>query len=205
MGQFRRRGRFFPRRGPALPLCTGAFFRRGGPVLLPNPAGNGKHKSSHRRKKVGAVFYIPDFMEIQTPRAFPNCPEQRRDNSESAEDFSPDKGRLSRYAPAHFCRGVALLFPQSRREWETQKFPPRKKVGVVFYIPDCMKIRIPRAFPNCPGQWRDNPESAKDFSPGEGDSPVTHRRIFAERRPFLLLNPAGNGKHKSSHRGKRWE
>ena len=56
VGQFRRRGRFFPRRGPALPLCTGAFFRRGGPVLLPNPAGNGKHKSSHREERWEQCF-----------------------------------------------------------------------------------------------------------------------------------------------------
>ena len=55
-GQPGRRGRFFPRRGPTSPLCTGAFSERSGPVLLPNPAGNGKHKSSHRRKKVGVVF-----------------------------------------------------------------------------------------------------------------------------------------------------
>ena len=88
-GQSGKRGRFFPRRGIALPLCTGVFSQRGGLVLLPNPAGNGTHKSSHRRKKVGAVFYIPNFMEIQTPRAFPNCPERWRDNLESAEDFSP--------------------------------------------------------------------------------------------------------------------
>lgn len=55
-GQPGRRGRFFPRRGPTSPLCTGAFLQRGGPVLPRNPAGNGKHKSSHRRKKVGVVF-----------------------------------------------------------------------------------------------------------------------------------------------------
>ena len=46
---------FLPAR-VTLPLYTGAFLQRGGPVLLPNPAGNGKHKSSHRRKKVGVVF-----------------------------------------------------------------------------------------------------------------------------------------------------
>ena len=117
-GQSGKRGRFFSRRGLTLPLCTNAFLQRGGPIFSPNPAGNGKHKSSHRRKKVGAVFYIPDFMEIQTPRAFPNCPERWRDNSESAEDFSPDKGRLSRYAPAYFHRGAAPSVPQSRMEWE---------------------------------------------------------------------------------------
>ena len=66
--------------------------------------------SSHLEEKVGAVFYIPDFMEIQTPRAFPNRPERWRDNLESTEDFSPGKGRLSRYAPAYFQRGAALFF-----------------------------------------------------------------------------------------------
>ena len=119
-GQSGKCGRFFSRRGGTLPLCTGAFFRRGGPVFPRNPAGNGKHKSSHRRKKVGAVFYIPDCMKIRTPRAFPNCPERWRANSESAEDFSPDKGRLSRYAPAYFHRGAALFSPQSRMGWENK-------------------------------------------------------------------------------------
>lgn len=132
-GQPGKRGRLFPRRGPTSPLCTGVFSQRGGLVLLPNPAGNGKHKSSHRRKKVGAVFYIPDCMEIQTPRAFPNCPEQWRDNPEDAGDFSLGEGRLSRYTPAHFCRGTALFFPQSRWEWETQKLPSKKKGGSSVY------------------------------------------------------------------------
>ena len=152
---------------------------------------------------MGAVLCIPDFMEIQTPKAFPNCPERWRDNLESAEDFSRGKCCLPFYAPAYFCRGAALFSPQSRWEWETQKFPPRKKVGAVFYIPDYMKIRTPRAFPNRPERWRDNPESAKDFSPGEGDSPVMHRRIFVEGRSCSPPNPAGNGKHKSSHRRKK--
>ena len=128
-GQPGRRMRFFPRQGPTLPLCTNAFLQKGGPIFSPNPAGNGKHKSSHLEEKVGAVFYIPDFMEIQTPRAFPNCPEQWRDNPEDAEDFFRGEGRLSRYAPAYFCRGAAPSVPQSRMEWETQKLPPKKKGG----------------------------------------------------------------------------
>lgn len=119
-GQPGKRGRLFPRRGPTSPLCTGVFSQRGGLVLLPNPAGNGKHKSSHRRKKVGAVSYIPDCMEIQTPRALPNCPERWRDNLGSAGDFSRGEGRLSRYAPAYFCRGAAPSVPQSRMEWENK-------------------------------------------------------------------------------------
>ena len=55
-GQFGKRRRFFSRRGGTLPLCTGAFFPRGGPVFPRNPAGNGKHKSSHRGKKWEQCF-----------------------------------------------------------------------------------------------------------------------------------------------------
>lgn len=119
-GQFGKRRRFFSRRGGTLPLCTGAFFRRGGPVFPRNPAGNGKHKSSHRRKKVGAVFYIPDYMETQAPWTFPNCPERWWDNSEGAEDFSLDEGCLPCYAPAFFHRGATLFSPQSRMGWENK-------------------------------------------------------------------------------------
>ena len=152
------------------------------------------------------MFYISDFMEIQTPRAFPNCPERWRDNSESAEDFSPDKGRLSRYAPAHFCRGVALLFPQSRRKWETQKFPPRKKVGAVFYIPDCMESQVPRAFPNRPERWRDNLESTEDFSPGKGRL-SRYAPAYFQRGAALFFSPIPNGmgKQNSHFFCKRWE
>ena len=44
-GQSGKRGRFFPRRGIALPLCTGVFSQRGGPVLPPIPNGMGKQNS----------------------------------------------------------------------------------------------------------------------------------------------------------------
>ena len=191
------------------------------------------------------MFYIPDFMEIQTPRAFPNRPERWWDNLESAEDFSHGEGRLFPNAPAYFHRGAALFFspipqgmgntivpteekggssvlnsglhektkPQELSQtargdggtirkvrkifpltragspvmhqcifaegWPCSPPNPagngkhksshrRKKVGAVFCIPDFMEIQTPRAFPNCPGQWRDNSESAGDFSPGEG-------------------------------------
>lgn len=55
-GQFGKRGRFFSRRGGTLPLCTGVFSQRGGHIISPNPAGNGKHKSSHREKRWEQCF-----------------------------------------------------------------------------------------------------------------------------------------------------
>lgn len=117
-GQPGRCRRFFPRQGPTLPLCTNAFLQRGGPIFSPNPAGNGKHKSSHRRKEVGVVFYIPDCMKIRTPRAFPNRPERWRDNLESAEDFSPGEGDSPVMHRRIFAEGWHHHFPQSRMGWE---------------------------------------------------------------------------------------
>ena len=117
---------------------------------------------------MGALFYIPDCMKIRTLRAFPNRPERWRDNLESAEDFSPARANSPVMHRRIFIEERPCSSPQSRREWETQKLPPKKKVGAVFYIPDCMEIQTPRAFPNCPEQWRDNLESAGNFSPGKG-------------------------------------
>ena len=86
-----------------------------------------------------------------------------------------------------FAEGWPHLFPQSRREWETQKFPPRKKVGVVFYIPDCMKTQAPWTFPNCSERWWDNSEGAEDFSLDEGCLPCYAPAYF--HRGATLFSP----------------
>lgn len=78
---------------------------------------------------MGAVFYIPDFMEIQTPWAFPNCSERWWDNSEGAEDFFRGEGRLSRYAPAHFFGGVVLFFSPIPQGMGNTKAPTEEKGG----------------------------------------------------------------------------
>lgn len=141
---------------------------------------------------MGAVFYIPDFMEIQTPRAFPNCPERWRDNLESAEDFSPARANSPVMHQCIFAEGWPHLFPQSRREWETQKLPSKKKGGSSVFIPDCMKIRTPRAFPNRPERWRDNPEDAGDFSRGVGRLP-RYAPAYFHRGAALFFSPIPQG------------
>ena len=55
-GQSGKRGRFFSRRGLTLPLYTGAFLQRGGPVLPPNPEWDGNTKLPLLLQKVGVVF-----------------------------------------------------------------------------------------------------------------------------------------------------
>ena len=196
----------FPPARADSPVMHQCIFAEGWPHLFPQSRWEWETQKFPPRKKVGVVFYIPDFMEIQTPRAFPNCPERWRDNLESAEDFSPARADSPVMHQCIFAEGWPHLFPQSRWEWETQKFPPRKKVGVVFYIPDFMEIQTPRAFPNCPERWRDNLESAEDFSPARADSPVMHRRIFAAGRLCSLPPiPNGMGIQNSHFFCKRWE
>ena len=55
-GQSGKRGRFFSRRGLTLPLYTGAFLQRGGPVLPPNPEWDGNTKLPLLLQKVGVIF-----------------------------------------------------------------------------------------------------------------------------------------------------
>ena len=55
-GQSGKRGRFFPRRGSALPLCTGVFLQRGGTIIFPNPEWDGNTKLPLLLQKVGVVF-----------------------------------------------------------------------------------------------------------------------------------------------------
>ena len=126
-GTTRKTREIFPAVWADFPVMHRRIFAAGRPFLLLNPAGNGKHKSSHRRKKVGVVFCNPDCMKIRTPRAFPNRPERWRDNPEDAKDFSPDEGRLPRYAPAHFCRGTALFFPAIPQGMGNTKAPTEEK------------------------------------------------------------------------------
>ena len=119
-GTTRKTREIFPAAWADFPVMHRRIFAEGRPCSPPNPAGNGKHKSSHRRKKVGAVFYIPDYMKTQAPWTFPNCSERWWDNSEGAEDFSLDEGCLPCYAPAFFHRGATLFSPQSRMGWENK-------------------------------------------------------------------------------------
>ena len=124
--------KFFPRRGMSPLLCTGVFSQRGGPIFSPNPAGNGKHKSSHRRKKVGAVFYIPDFMEIQTPRA----QTARSDGGtiwKARKIFLPARADSPVIHRRIFAAGRPCSSPQSRMGWEYKTPTSFAKGGSNFY------------------------------------------------------------------------
>ena len=155
---------------------------------------------------MGAVFYIPNFMEIQTPRASPNCPERWRDNPEDAGDFSRGVGRLSRYAPAHFCRGTALFSPQSRWEWETQKLPSKKKGGSSVLYSRLHENSSPMDFPKLLGAMVGQFRRRGRFFPRRGLSPLLCTGVFSQRGdPVLPPIPNGMGKQNSHFFCKRWE
>ena len=108
---------FLPARADS-PVMHRRIFSEGRPCSSPQSRWEWETQKFPPRKKVGAVFYIPDYMKTQAPWTFPNCSERWWDNSEGAEDFFRGEGWLSRYAPMHFCRGAALSSPQSRMGWE---------------------------------------------------------------------------------------
>lgn len=104
----------------------------------------------------------------------------------------------------HFCRGVALFSPQSRWEWEAQKFPPKKKGGSSVLYSRLHENPNPKGFPKSPGAMAGQPGRRKRFFPRRGPTSPLCTGVFSQRGgPVLLPNPAGNGKHKSSHRRKK--
>lgn len=150
------------------------------------------------------MFYIPDFMEIQTPRAFPNCSERWRDNPEDAGDFSPGKGRLSRYAPMHFCRGVAPSFPPIPQGMGNTIVPTEEKGGSSVLYSGFHGNSNPMGFPKLLGAMVGQFRKRGRFFPRRGMAlPLCTGAFFRRGGPVLLPNPAGNGKHKSSHRRKK--
>ena len=112
--------RFFPRRGLSPLLCTGVFSQRGGPIFSPNPAGNGKHKSSHRGKRWEQCFIFRISWKFKPQGLF--------------QTARSDGGTI----------------------WKARKI----------------------------------------FPPARADSPVMHRRIFAEGRHHQFPNPEWNGNTK---------
>ena len=98
-----------------------------------------------------------------------------------------------------FTEGRPHLFPQSRREWETQKLPPKKKGGSSVLYSGLHGNSNPKGFPKLArSDGGTIPEERGRFFPRRGPaSPVMHRRIFTEgRHSFILPNPEWDGNTK---------
>ena len=140
------------------------------------------------------MFYIPDFMEIQTPRAFPNCPERWRDNPESAKDFSPGEGDSPVMHRRIFSEGWSCSSPQSRREWETQKLPPRRKGGSSVLYSGFHGNLNPKGFPKPPGAMAGQSGKCGRFFSRRGLTLPLYTGAFLQRGgPFFSSIPNGMG------------
>ena len=158
------------------------------------------------REKVGAVFYIPDFREIQNPRAFPNRPERWRDNPEDAGDFSPGKGRLSRYAPMHFCRGVAPSFPPIPQGMGNTIVATEEKGGSTVLYSRLHENPNPKGFPKPPGAMAGQSGKRGRFFSRRGLTLPLYTGAFLQRGgPFFSSIPNGMGIQNSHFFCKRWE
>ena len=144
-----------------------------------------------------------DCIKSPSPKGFPKLPGAMAGQPGKRGRLFPRRGPTPRYAPVYFHRGAALFSPQSRREWKHKSSHRRKKVGAVFYIPDCMEIQPQGLSQTARSNGGTTWKTREIFLSARAGSPVIHRRIFAEGRPCSSPNPAGNGKHKSSHRRKK--
>ena len=127
----------------------------------------------------------------------PNCRSNGGTTRRAQEIFPLDEGCLPCYAPAYFHRGAAHLFPHSRREWETQKLPSKKKRWEQCLYSGFHGNSNPKGFPKPPGVMAgQSGKRGRFFSPAWAGSPVMHQCIFAEGWPFLLLNPEWDGNTK---------
>lgn len=96
-----------------------------------------------------------------------------------------------------FAEGWPHLFPQSRREWETQKLPPKKKGGSSVLDPGLHKKAKPQGLFQTARSDGGTIWKAREIFPAARDSSsVMHRRIFTEGRPCSPPNPEWDGKTK---------
>ena len=97
----------------------------------------------------------------------------------------------------HFCRGTALFFSSIPQGMGNTKAPTEEKRWE-----QCFIFRISWKFkPHGLSQTARSDggttrKTRKVFPTARGDSPVMHQCIFAEGRPFLLLNPEWDGNTK---------
>ena len=99
------------------------------------------------------------------------------------EIFLPARANSPVMHQCIFAEGWPHLFPQSRREWETQKFPPGRKGGSSVLDPGLHKKAKPQGLFQTARSDGGTIWKAREIFPAARDgSPVMHQCIFAEGR-----------------------
>ena len=88
-GTIRKVRKIFPLTRAGSPVMHQCIFAEGWPCSPPNPAGNGKHKSSHRRKKGGSSVLYSGFHGNSNPKGFPKLPGAMAGQSGKRKRFFP--------------------------------------------------------------------------------------------------------------------
>ena len=131
-GQPGKRGRLFPRRGPTLPLCTGVFLQRGGPVLPPIPLGMGNTKVPTEEISGSSVLYSR-LHENSSPMDFPKLLGAMVRQFRKRGRFFPRRGLSPLLCTGVFSqRGGPVLPPNPEWDGKTKLPLLLQKVGVVF-------------------------------------------------------------------------
>ena len=206
-GQSGKRGRFFPRRGPALPLCTNAFLQRGGPLSFPQSRIGRGHKTPASLQKVGALSIISRLHGKSQPKGFRKPPGARVEQPPKRRRFILRQG-----PPLLLCTGAFLqrggpVIPPIPQGMGNTKVPTEEKGGSSVLYSRLHENPNPKGFPKLPGAMAGQSGKRGRFFPRRGIAlPLCTGAFFRRGGPVLLPNPAGNGKHKSSHFFcKRWE
>ena len=131
-GQFGKRGRFSPRRGLTLPLCTNAFLQRGGLFFSSIPQGMGNTKAPTERKGGSSVLYSR-LHGNSNPKGFPKPPGAMAGQSGKRGRFFSRRGLTLPICTGVFSqRGGLVLLPNPAGNGNTKLPLLLQKVGVVF-------------------------------------------------------------------------
>ena len=153
---------------------------------------------------MGAVFLNAGLHKKPKPQGFPKLPGAMAGQPGKRGRLFPRRGRLPRYAPAYFHRGAALFFSPIPQGMGNTKAPTEeKRWEQCFIFQIAWKFKPQGLSQTARSNGGTTRKTREIFLSARAGSPVIHRRIFAEGRPCSSPNPAGNGKHKSSHRRKK--
>ena len=122
------------------------------------------------------------------------------------EIFLPARANSPVMHQCIFAEGWPHLFPQSRREWETQKLPSKKRGGSSVLYSRLHENPNPKGFPKPPGAMAGQPGRRGSFFPRRGPtSPLCTGAFLQRDGPFFSSIPNGMGIQNSHLFRKRWE
>ena len=145
------------------------------------------------REKVGAVFLNAGLHKKPKPQGLSQT--ARSDGGtiwKARKIFLPARANSPVMHQCIFAEGWPHLFPQSRREWETQKLPPKKKGGSSVLYSGFHGNSNPKGSPKLPGAMVGQFGKRGRFFRGEGRLP-RYAPAYFHRGAALFFSPIPQG------------